>query len=97
VAPGYTPKADAIARLLARLRNDPRIDAAALVGTGSGSGSPPSKVPWADCRLLVQRKSGYLAALKGRWLLTAQAVAKDLDEAGVPTAYMAAWESEELD
>jgi hypothetical protein len=53
--------------------------------------------PWADSRLLVQRKSGYLAALKGRWLLTAQAVAKDLDEAGVPTAYMAAWESEELD
>jgi hypothetical protein len=97
VAPGYTPKAGAIARLLARLHNDLGIDAAVLAGTKRGLGSPRSSVPWADCRLLVQRKSGYLAALKGRWLLTAQAVAKDLDEAGVPTAYMAAWESEELD
>jgi hypothetical protein len=97
VAPGYTPKAGAIARLLARLHNDLGINAAVLAGTERGLGSPPSFVPWADSRLLVQRKSGYLAALKGCWLLTAQAVAKDLDEAGVPTAYMAAWESEELD
>jgi hypothetical protein len=97
VAPGYTPKAGAIARLLARLHNDAGIDAAALAGTDSGPGSPPSLVPWADCRLLLQRKSGYLAALGGRWPLAAPALAKVLDEAGVQTAYMAAWESEELD
>jgi hypothetical protein len=97
VAPGYTPEADAIARLLARLHNDSGIDAAVLVGTDSGSGSPPSSIPWADCCLLLQRKSGYLAALPGRWPLTAPALAKDLDVAGVPTAYMAAWESEVLD
>ncbi|MGH6852020.1 MAG: hypothetical protein ACREDJ_02250, partial [Methylocella sp.] len=35
VAPGYTPKAGGIARLLARLRNDPGIDAAVLAGTDS--------------------------------------------------------------
>ena len=96
-APGYTPKSGAIARLLARMHDDAGIDAAALAGMDSGSGSPPSLVPWADCRLLLQRKSGYLAALGGRWHLTAPALAKDLDEAGVQTAYMAAWESEELD
>jgi hypothetical protein len=97
LAPGYTPAADAIARLLARLHNDSGIDAAVLIGTNSDSGSPPSSVPWADCRLLLQRKSGYLAALPGRWPLTAPALAKDLVEAGVPTAYMAGWESEVLD
>jgi hypothetical protein len=97
VAPGYTPKADAIARLLAPLYNDSVIDAAALIGTDSGSVSPRSPIPWADCRLLLQRKSGYLAALRGRWPLTAPALAKDLDEAGVPTACMAAWEREVLD
>ena len=92
VAPGYTPEADAIARLLARLHNDSGTDAAVLVGTDSGSDSPPSSVPWADCRLLLQRKSGYLAALPGRWPLTAPALAQDLDEAGVPTAYLVARE-----
>ncbi len=97
VAPGYTPKAGTISRLLARLHSDAGIDAAMLAGTDSGSGSPPSLVPWADCRLLLQRKSGYLAALGGRWHLTATALAKDLDEAGVQTAYIAARESEELD
>jgi hypothetical protein len=94
VAPGYTLEAGAIARLLARLRNDAGIDAAALVGTDSGSGSPPSLVPWSDCCLLLQRKSEYLAALGGRWLLTAPALAKDLDEAGVQTAYVPAREGE---
>ena len=97
VAPGYTPEAGAIARLLARLHNNSEIDAAALAATDSGSGGPPSPVRWADCRLLLQRKSGYLAALPGRWPLTAPALAKDLDEAGVPAAYMAAGESEVLD
>ena len=97
VAPGYTPEAGAIDRLLARLHNDSGIDAAVLAGTDSGSGSSPPSVRWADCRLLLQRKSGYLAALSGRWPLTAPALAKELDEAGVPTAYMSAWESEVLD
>lgn len=97
VAPGYTLEAVSIARLLARLHNDTGIDAAALVGTDIGSGSPPSLVPWADCRLLLQRKSGYLAALEERWPLTAPALAKELDEAGVPTAYVAGSEYEVLD
>ncbi len=87
VAPGYTPDAEAIATLLARLHDDSEIDAAMLVGANSGSGNPPR---WADCRLLLQRKSGYLAALPGRWPLTAPALAKALDEAGVPAAYLAA-------
>lgn len=97
VAPGYMPEADAIVRLLTRLHNDSRIDAAVLAGTDSGSGSPPSSIRWADCRLLLQRKSGYLAALPGRWPMTAPALAKALDEAGVPTGYLAARESEVLD
>jgi hypothetical protein len=97
VAPEYAPASDAIARLLARLQNDSQIDAAALIGADGGSGSPPSRIPWADCRLLLQRKSGYLATFQGRWLLAAPAVAKTLDEAGVPTAYIAASQSEVLD
>jgi hypothetical protein len=97
VAPGYTPKANAITSLLARLHNASGIDAAVLVQTDSGSGSPPSPVRWADCRLLLQRKSGYLAALRGSWPLTAPALAKYLDEAGVPAAYVAALDSEVLD
>ncbi len=97
VAPGYTPEAGAIARLLARLHNNSGIDAAALAATDRGSGGPPSPLRWADCRLLLQKKSGYLAALSGRWPLTAPALAKDLDEAGMPAAYMAEGESEVLD
>ena len=97
VAPGYTPKADAINRLLARLQNDSGIDAAVLVGTDRDLGGPSSLDASADCRLLLQRKSGYLAALGGRWHLAASVLAKELDEARVPTAYMAAWENEEQD
>lgn len=97
VAPGYAPEARAIARLLARLHEDPGIDAAALVGRDSGSGGPPSSRPRADCPLVLQRKSGYLAALPLRWPLTAPALAEDLDAAGVPTAYMAAWAHEVLE
>ncbi len=97
VAPGYTPDAGAIAKLLAQLHDDSGIDAAALAGADSGSGSPPSPVRWADCRLLLQRKSGYLAALPGRWPLTAPVLTKNLDKAGVPTAYVAAWKSEMAD
>jgi hypothetical protein len=76
------------------LHDDSAIDAAVLVGAYGGSGSPPR---WTDCRLLLQRKSGYLAALPGRWLLTAPALAKALDEAGVPAAYLATAQSEVLD
>ena len=97
VAPEYAPASDAIVRLLARLQNDSQIDAAALIGADGGSGSPPSRVSSADCRLLLQRKSGYLATFQGRWLLAAPALAKTLDEAGVPTAYIAASQSEVLD
>ena len=93
VAPGYTPEASAIARLLARLDNDSTIDAAVLAATDRGPGGPPSPVRWAGCRLLLQRKSGYLAALSGHWPLTAPALARDLDEAGVPTAYLPEGES----
>ena len=92
VAPGYIPDAHAITRLLARLRNDSGINAAALVGTNSGSCGPQSRVPSADCSLLLQRKSRYLASLPGRPLLTAPALAKELNEAGAPTAYIAASE-----
>jgi hypothetical protein len=97
VAPGHIPEADVLAMLLARLRDDPEIEAAVLVGADGVSGGPSLPVVWADCRVLLQRKSGYLATLAGRWLLAAPALAKDLDEAGVPTAYMAAWKSENLD
>ncbi|MGH6840794.1 MAG: hypothetical protein ACREDV_01695 [Methylocella sp.] len=97
VAPGYAPKAGAIERLLARLQNEPGIDAAVLAGTDRCLGGPPPLDAAADCRLLLQRKSGYLAAIEGRWHLVASVLAKDLDEAGVPTAYMAALESEEQD
>jgi cellulose synthase/poly-beta-1,6-N-acetylglucosamine synthase-like glycosyltransferase len=97
VAPGYTPEADAIDRLIARLDNDSGINAVVLVGTDNGSDGPSSRVSWADCRMLLQRKSGYLAAHPGRWLLTAPALAKELAESGVPITYMAGRESEVLD
>jgi hypothetical protein len=92
LAPGYKLEAGAIAGLFARLHTDPRADAAALIGRDPGPGSLPSRVPWTDCRLLVQRKSGYLAGFQRHWPLTAPAVAKYLDETGVPTTYMAASE-----
>jgi hypothetical protein len=88
VATGYTPEADAIARLLAWLHNDPGIDAAVLVGTDEDFGCHPSRVESAHCRLLLLRKSGYLKALPGRWPLTAHALATVLNESGVPTPYM---------
>lgn len=97
MAPGYAPKAGAIARLLARLQNDFRIDAAVLAGADRDLGGPPPLDAVMDCRLLLQRKSGYLTALEGRWHLAASVLAKDLAEAGVPLAYMAALENEEQD
>jgi hypothetical protein len=95
VAPGYTPEAEAISRLLARLHDDPDIDAAVLLGTDSDCDRPPAG--WNDCRMLLQRKSGYLAALPVRWLLTAPALSKELYEAGVPITYMPVRERAGLD
>lgn len=97
VAPGYAPKAGAIARLLARLQNDSGLDAAVLAGTDRDLGGPPLLDAAAGCRLLLQRKSGYLAALEGRWHLVASVLAKDLAEARVPIAYIAGLVSEEQD
>lgn len=90
VAPGYTPESDAIGRLLARLHDVPGIDAAVLCGTENGSGGSLSRVPLADCRLVLQRKAGYLAALPRRWSLSLLALVQDLELAGVPIAYIAA-------
>ena len=93
VAPGYVPKAEALARLVARLRTDPGLDAAVLVRTDSAPGSALSRGRLADCRLVLQRKSRYLEVYREDWPLTALALAKDLDKASVPTAY----EDEELE
>jgi len=89
VAPGYIVDADAIARLLDRLRGEPRVEAAMLVGRAGGSGAFEGRPQFGDCRLLVQKKSRYLAMSGGRWPLTAPALAKALDEAGAPVAVVA--------
>jgi hypothetical protein len=89
VAPGYTPKAGTIAKLVVRLRNDSAIEAAALAETGNDADEPKGRD---DCRLLLQRKKAYLAGRSGHWPLTARALARDLDKAGVPTAYLPASE-----
>jgi hypothetical protein len=90
VAPGYTPKAGTIAKLLVRLRNDSAIEAAALAETDNDADE--SRVRRDDCLLLLQRKKAYLACRSGHWPLTAPALARDLDAAGVPTAYLPASE-----
>lgn len=94
VAPEYMFDAGAIARLLAQLHNDSGLDTAVLIGTDGGPSSPAQ---WAGCNLVLQRKSGYLAAVPERWPLTAPALAKHLDEAGVPTVYIPASKSEARD
>lgn len=86
VGPGYIVDADAIARLLDRLRGEAGMEAALLVGQVSGSGALAAQHQFSDCRLLVQKKSRYLAMSAGRWPLTAPALAKTLDEAGAPIA-----------
>ena len=85
LAPGYTPEGRAIARLLARLRNDSAIEAAVLAGMDNDAGGPRPR--WAACRLLLHRKKAYLARCSGSWPLSARTLARDLDAAGVPTAY----------
>lgn len=86
VSPGYIVDADAIARLLDRLRGEPRIEAAMLVGRVSGSGALAAQPQFSNCHLVVQKKSRYLAMCAGQWPLTAPALAKTLDEAGATIA-----------
>ena len=88
VAPGYIVDADAITRLLDRLRGEPRMAAAILVERVSSSGDLAAQ-PHSDWRLLMQKKSRYLATASGRWPLTAPALAKTLEEAGAPIAIVA--------
>ena len=89
VAPGYIVDADAITWLLDRLRGEPGMEAAMLVEGVSGSGAREGRPQFGDCRLLVQKKSRYLAMSAGRWPLAAPALAKALDEAGAPVAVVA--------
>lgn len=83
VAADYTPDAAAIEKLLSPLRGDSDIDASVLVGVGSGGRDPPSAIQAAACRLLVQRKTSYLAAFPRPLELSASNVASALREAGV--------------
>ncbi len=83
VAPGYALNVSAVTKLLDRLQHDPEVDAAVLVGSGN-------PFAWADCRLVLQRKSAYLAAPSDLWQLTAPGQAGGLKAAGVQTAYLRA-------
>ena len=94
VAPGYVVSADAIAGLLGRLRSEPRMEAAMLIGWVGGSGALAAQPQFSDCRLLVQKKSRYLAMSAGRWPLTAPALAKTLEEAGAPVVVVAPRQAE---
>lgn len=76
VAPHDAPDADAVRKLLDRMRHDEGIDAAILTGTREETAGS------ADCRLAMQRKSRYLESQAGRWPLSAAALAQRLPEAG---------------
>jgi len=80
VARGYAPKLESFSELLARLRDSQAFDAAALV---SANTEPANS----GCRLLLQRKSEYLAAFKGRWPLAAPDLASTLEGQGIAIAY----------
>ena len=87
VGSGYAPQLESFSRLLARLRRTPEFDAAALIKANAecdGTSSPVSK---SNCCLLLQRKSGYLAAFKGRWVLTAPELANSLERQGAAIMY----------
>jgi len=94
VAPGYIVDADAISRLLDRLRGEPRMEAAMLVGRVSGSDALAARPQFSNCCLLIQKKSRYLAMSADQWPLTAPALAQTLDEAGAPIAIVAPRRSE---
>jgi hypothetical protein len=88
VAPGYALEPEAVTRLLDVLRDDRTKDAAVLLATESGSSGVPPGVARTNCRLLLEKKSQFLTALP--CLLSAPAVARHLEEAGIPTAFIAA-------
>jgi hypothetical protein len=88
----YIPEAKAVAGLLGRLRDDPAIGAAAVVGPEPLSTVSPSPSEAADCLLLVQRKSAYLSAFSGERGFAAPEAARGLAESGVATAYVACTE-----
>jgi hypothetical protein len=54
-----------------------------------GPESRPLSVPCTDCRLLLQRKAGYLAIFDGRWRLAPSTVSETLRDEGVPVEYVA--------
>ena len=89
LAPRYVPAPGTLDGLLAGLRDGCGIEAGVLVKPDSDSGSPPSSVAWTDCCLLLQRKSSYLAALAGRWLLNAPSLARYLHDSGMPVSNVA--------
>ena len=85
---GMRHEFEAFSHLLTRLLDSPEFDAAALVGADTHSGSSPWSASNRACSLLLQRKSGYLAAFQGRWVLTAPLAARALQETGTPIAYI---------
>jgi hypothetical protein len=90
VAPRCVADAEEIRRLLDRMHRDPKTDAAAFVGIQSAPEQPSLPAVGVSCRLAVQRKAGYLASQPERWPLTAPALARQLQEAKVRTAYIRA-------
>jgi hypothetical protein len=80
---GYRPDLNAIATLLAGLRGGTGPDAAVLLETGSRSTDAPSNAPRPGVRLVLQRKSAFLAFLP-RSLISAAALVRELDRAAVP-------------
>jgi hypothetical protein len=89
VAARHAPAAEAIAKLVAHLRHETGINAAVLSAGAARSGNSSLPASWRDCQLLLQTKSRYLATFPGRWRLSAAALARELEEAGAPTANMA--------
>jgi hypothetical protein len=90
VAPRYALSAEAIRGLLDQMHRDPELDAAALIGTHDEPEKSSLPAAGVDCRLVMQRKSGYLASQPERWPLTAPALVRQLHEAKVRTAYVRA-------
>jgi hypothetical protein len=88
LAAGFTPAAGSIARLVSLLRKDSGIDAAGLVQSNVELKGAAAEIRWTNCRLLVQRKSSYLASNSGRWPLTADGVARELEEAHASIGYL---------
>jgi len=80
---GYRPDLNVIATLLAGLRDRTGPGAAMLLETGSGSTDAPSNGPPSGVRLVLQRKSAFLAFLP-QSLISAAALAGELDRAAVP-------------